>query len=156
MDNQVKCPKCGEVFQIDESAYIALVKQIRDKEFEKQLHEKEQQLIREKDNAVEKTKLETSDTFKDEIAQRDLKIKELELKIENVQKDNTIELNKLSNEKDKQIHEKETEFQKKQIELERKFDTKLAGKNTEIEKLKADSQIAINKAISEKENIITT
>ena len=33
--NQIKCPKCGEVFQIDETAYSAIVNQIRDKEFNK-------------------------------------------------------------------------------------------------------------------------
>ena len=32
---EIKCPKCGEIFQVDESGYAAIVKQVRDKEFEK-------------------------------------------------------------------------------------------------------------------------
>ena len=31
----IKCPKCGTVFQISETNYESIVKQIRDKEFEK-------------------------------------------------------------------------------------------------------------------------
>ena len=31
----IKCPNCGEIFQVDESDYAQIVKQIRDKEFEK-------------------------------------------------------------------------------------------------------------------------
>ena len=30
---EMKCPNCGEVFQVDESGYAQLVKQVRDKEF---------------------------------------------------------------------------------------------------------------------------
>ena len=34
---EIKCPKCGEVFQVDEAGYAAIVKQVRDKEFNKEL-----------------------------------------------------------------------------------------------------------------------
>ena len=30
---EIKCPKCGEVFQVDETGYAAIVKQVRDEEF---------------------------------------------------------------------------------------------------------------------------
>ena len=38
---EIKCPKCGEVFQVDESGYAAIVKQVRDKVFEKETLERE-------------------------------------------------------------------------------------------------------------------
>ena len=50
---EIKCPKCGEVFQVDESGYAAIVKQVRDKEFEKELHARHEQFEQEKDAAVE-------------------------------------------------------------------------------------------------------
>ena len=34
--NEIKCPKCNEIFQIDEASYAAIVKQVKDKEFEKE------------------------------------------------------------------------------------------------------------------------
>lgn len=30
---EIKCPKCGEIFQVDESGYAEIVRQVRDKEF---------------------------------------------------------------------------------------------------------------------------
>lgn len=56
--NQIKCPKCGEIFQIDETSYAAIVNQVRNQEFEKQISEKEKQFQTEKASAVEKTRLE--------------------------------------------------------------------------------------------------
>ena len=43
---EIKCPKCGEVFQVDESGYAAIVKQVRDKEFEKEVDMRESQIGR--------------------------------------------------------------------------------------------------------------
>ena len=37
---EIKCPKCGEVFQVDESGYAAIVKQVRDSEFEKEIKQR--------------------------------------------------------------------------------------------------------------------
>ncbi|MBR6185020.1 MAG: DUF2130 domain-containing protein [Clostridia bacterium] len=34
---EIKCPHCGEVFQVDEAGYAAIVKQVRDREFEKEI-----------------------------------------------------------------------------------------------------------------------
>lgn len=41
--NQVKCPHCGKAFTIDESSYLDIVKQIKDKEFHSELHERLEQ-----------------------------------------------------------------------------------------------------------------
>ena len=49
---EIKCLKCGEVFQVDESGYAAIVKQARDKELEKEILEKQNVYHSEKDSAV--------------------------------------------------------------------------------------------------------
>ncbi|MBQ9271781.1 MAG: DUF2130 domain-containing protein [Alphaproteobacteria bacterium] len=50
--HEIKCPKCGEVFTVDESGYVALLNQVRDAEFHKELHERTAQLAKEKDNEL--------------------------------------------------------------------------------------------------------
>lgn len=50
---EIKCPKCGEAFVVDESGYAAIVKQVRDREFEKELSQREAIFNTEKQNAVE-------------------------------------------------------------------------------------------------------
>lgn len=43
---EIKCPKCGEVFTVDESGYAAIIGQVRNAEFHKELHEREAQLAK--------------------------------------------------------------------------------------------------------------
>ena len=49
---EIKCPKCGEAFTVDESGYAAIVKQVRDKEFAKEIRDRENAYRKEKDAAV--------------------------------------------------------------------------------------------------------
>ena len=41
---EIRCPKCGEVFQVDESCYDQIAQQVRDKEFEKELERRKKEL----------------------------------------------------------------------------------------------------------------
>lgn len=47
---EIKCPKCGEVFSVDESGYAELVKQVRDSEFQKEIDARMQMLTENKDS----------------------------------------------------------------------------------------------------------
>jgi hypothetical protein len=38
--NEIVCPHCGKAFKIDEAGYADILKQVRDSEFEQQLHER--------------------------------------------------------------------------------------------------------------------
>ena len=79
---EIKCPKCGEVFQVDESGYAAIVKQVRDREFEKEISERENVYKTEKDSAV-KVAVTMAQSQKDkEIAEKDLEIARLKGEIE--------------------------------------------------------------------------
>lgn len=95
---EIKCPKCGEVFQVDESGYAAIVKQVRDKEFEKDILERQSVYQAEKDSAVKiaVTKIESEKdkeiselraTLKTEKAEKELEISKLK---------DQLELNKIS------------------------------------------------------------
>ncbi len=39
----ISCPNCGKAFQVDETGYAAILKQVRDEEFDKQLHDRLEQ-----------------------------------------------------------------------------------------------------------------
>ena len=41
---EIKCPKCGEVFQVDETGYAQIVQQVRNNEFERELERREKEL----------------------------------------------------------------------------------------------------------------
>lgn len=50
--NEIRCPKCGEVFPIDETSYAAIAGQVRDQEFRKEIKSREELLEQEKKQAI--------------------------------------------------------------------------------------------------------
>ena len=50
---EIRCPHCGEVFQVDETEYAQIVRQVRDAEFTRELEAREQMAERERASAVE-------------------------------------------------------------------------------------------------------
>lgn len=49
---EIRCPKCGEVFTVDESGYAAILAQVRDDEFHKAVQEQITHIEREKQNEL--------------------------------------------------------------------------------------------------------
>ena len=55
---EIKCPNCGKVFQVDESGYTQIVQQVRDREFDQELKRREAELARKKEDDLEIARLE--------------------------------------------------------------------------------------------------
>lgn len=78
---EIRCPKCGEVFQVDESGYAAIVKQVRDREFAQEVKQREEQLAADKESAVRLTKMEVRSSYQEELTRRDAQIAELKAQL---------------------------------------------------------------------------
>ena len=130
--NEIKCPKCGTVFQINETDYENVVKQIRDKEFEKELLKRTEQHNLEKENAVKLVEANLSKNYQEILAKKELEIttlsSEVKIKEEQVQ-------NKLEKEFQEQLNAKIIEITELKNELKQKDTEKeLAIKDTIAEK----------------------
>lgn len=114
--HEIKCPKCGEVFQIDESNYARIVDQVRNEEFRNSILEKEKQFEAEKANAVERerNKLER-------------KIQDLEAQIKTGEMQKELALTKAVQAKNQEISDKEQEI----LQLKGKIQS--AEKDAELE-----------------------
>ena len=144
--HEIKCPYCKSVFQIDEQSYNSIAKQVRDKEFTKDLQEREKQFNNEKDNALEiqeanlarKYEKESQD-LKDEYAKtindQQVKINELTVKLENIDNEhtNTIKLQEAT--------------------LARKYEKESQNLKDEYAKTINDQQVKINELTVKLENI---
>ena len=75
--NEIKCPQCGTVFQVDEAGYAAIARQVRDGEFAKEVKRQEQLLQAERDRAVELARASAAREADAALAERDAKIAEL-------------------------------------------------------------------------------
>ena len=54
--HEIICPHCAKAFKIDEAGYADILKQVRDSEFEKQLHERLELAAQDKESAIELAK----------------------------------------------------------------------------------------------------
>lgn len=160
---EIKCPKCGEVFQVDEAGYSAIVKQVRDEEFEKEIKEHEAIYKSEKSAAIQiaikeveskkdkeinelKLELETKKAEGDSLVQvavteaeakKDKEIAKLKMELETKRAESKLEIDKVSSTKAQELAEKELEIIKLKNELEmNKTNTSLAIKDAIQEKEK--------------------
>ena len=69
--NEIKCPKCGTQFQIDESDYESIVKQIRDKEFEKEITLRDNQHKIDKENAIKIAESEIEKKLNEQLSKKE-------------------------------------------------------------------------------------
>lgn len=155
----IKCPNCGEVFQVDESGegYTKIVQQVRNSEFEKELAEREQVISEKKENEFKLYKIENEKILQNITAQNELKFAEykneietLKLKLENKEKEKEQAVTLALGEQQKVFYEKDREidrlnnvidsFEKeniiKQNSLKARYEDKIKFRDEEIERLK--------------------
>lgn len=137
--NEIKCPNCNTIFQIDEHDYESIVKQIRDKEFEKELARKDAQSKLDVENAIKMTKSEIERQMLEEMSKKDLEIKELKNEIQNKELETTSKLEKKYMEeiskKDLEISNLKNNIQLNETKQELKLKEAIASKEEEINKL---------------------
>lgn len=129
---EIKCPKCGEVFQIDEAGYAEIVKQIRNREFNDELQRQKSAMDSEKKMAVELAVSKANSQKEDEIN----KLKN-QLAAQN---------NELNNMKDKSAAELKIALSEKEQQI-----TQL--KST-IDTNKSKTELEIKTALQEKDSLI--
>lgn len=117
MKNQIKCPKCGEVFTIDESGYAEIVKQVRNEEFDKELKDREKRFEEEKVSAVKTATLTSEKMYEERISSLRLEIERLNSKIEMSGKDKELAVKNAVAEKDRELSLKNIEISSLQGEM---------------------------------------
>ena len=79
----IKCPNCGEVFKVDDTGYAQILKQVRDEEFARELHEREHQFLKERENAVLLARNEVEQQYKDDLAKKEIELTKLKAEVSN-------------------------------------------------------------------------
>ena len=123
---EIKCPKCGEVFKVDESVYASIVRQVRDIEFEKELSRRCSEIENNNKSAIKLIESEQ----KNELDRALAKNKDLLLQKE-------IEIEKLNSRIERSEAEKELAVALALKDMEKE----IADKNSEITKLKGDIEL---------------
>lgn len=118
--NEIKCPHCGKVFQVDERGFADILRQVRTAEFDKEIAQREGMLQKRNAQAVKLAVAKAQQDAQAEAAQRDARIAELETR--------------LAAEK----REREQAEKSSQLEHANELEAALAKKQVEIAQLQAD------------------
>ena len=148
--NEIKCPNCGTVFQIDETDYQSIVKQIRDNEFEKEVLLREEQAKKDKESALKLKEASMNEDFQVKMSKKDLEIAELNKKLELQESKSELAMQKALSEKDKKIDTLNSELELKIKEHELKENT--IKENYENKIKDKDEQIAYYKDFKAKQS----
>ena len=85
--NEIKCPQCGTVFQVDETGYAKIVSQIRDSEFARELEQRERSLVEQREQAVRLAVAQERSRAQESAASSAARIAELEALLESAKRE---------------------------------------------------------------------
>ena len=71
MKNEIKCPRCGEVFQVDGNSYATILSQVRDREFAKELKKQEANFQKTLREVAQRAVYDTEKSFLADIAMKE-------------------------------------------------------------------------------------
>ncbi len=151
---EIKCPNCGEVFVVDESGYAQIVQQVRDKEFDKELRRREEELAGKQESELRLLKLEQKQEYDAALAKKETEIQkldrliaELRAQISGTETEKKLAVAEVVSEKDRELSEKTTEItalksqlankatenELKEQALQKQYEEKLKIKDEQIE-----------------------
>lgn len=134
--NEITCPHCGKAFKIDEASFAAILKQVRDGEFEKELHERIDSEVR---AAEAKTKLE----LQSENSKKEAEIAELRAKLDNVTTETKLAVTEAVSKVEKERAElaikldgKDAELKASEASLKERYEVQLKDAHDALERMK--------------------
>ncbi|MDT7849254.1 DUF2130 domain-containing protein [Methylophilus sp. VKM B-3414] len=167
--HEIICPHCNKAFTIDEAGYADILKQVRDRDFEHQLHERLELAEKAKQSAIDLATTKVASELQQAAALKDSEIKELKAKLESEavarQLAVTQALSQIEKERDtlaNQLAQAKQEVASvanlAEAKLANEIQKTTSAKDSEIQNLKAkldaietEKKLAINQAVSQVE-----
>lgn len=114
---EIKCPNCGKLFQVDETEYAQIARQIRDEEFNRELERRARDLAEKKESDLKLARMKQEKEFGEaisakvsELAEKDKEIEQLKMKISGSETERELAVTRAVREKEKELSEKQTQI----------------------------------------------
>ena len=141
--NEIICPHCNTAFKIDEAGYADILKQVRDREFEKQLNERLDSAEREKETALELLRQKTLNEAREEAAEKNKAIQALEAKLEKMEVSQKLAITEAVKQAEQQRDEFKNGLEKAKYEkeiqeknLKERYEIQIRDREEQIERLR--------------------
>lgn len=164
--HEIICPHCHKAFKIDEAGYADILKQVRDKDFDQQLHERLALAEQEKQNAVELATSKVTHELQMQASAKEVEIQQLKARLQAGEVAQKLAVNEalssvekqrdaLANELAQARQDKEAATRLAEAKLLAELQKTAASKDAEIQGLKAQldaiataQKLAITQAVN--------
>ena len=166
---ELKCPNCGQVFQVDEADYASIVSQVKNAEFDAEVDRRLAELHERHKAEQELATAKTEQSFQKQLSSKELELSNKDAEISRLKSSAESELAKVKGEKDAEIARLKSQLEN--IEAQKKSeltlalaekDKTIAQLNSTIEQSDNKMQLAVmeerskaQQAVQQKENEIT-
>ena len=150
---EIKCPKCGEVFQIDEAGYAEIVKQVRNREFNDELQRQKNAMDSEKKMAVELAVSKANSQKDDEISKLKNQLAAQGNELNNMKDKSAAELKLALSQKEQEITQLRSTIEANKSKTELEVKTALQEKDSLIADLKSKLKIEESEAQIRESNL---
>ena len=166
---ELKCPNCGQVFQVDEADYASIVSQVKNAEFDAEVDRRLTELHERHKAEQELATAKTEQSFQKQLSSKEVELSNKDAEISRLKSSAESELAKVKGEKDAEIARLKSQLEN--IEAQKKSeltlalaekDKTIAQLNSTIEKSDNKMQLAVmeerskaQQAVQQKENEIT-
>lgn len=127
------CPHCKKAFKIDEAGFADILKQVRDGEFENELHKRLESAQKEQESAVKLAEATIKNASLCELARKDQELAELKAEKER-------SLAEISNKKESELSALRTQIEKAELERELAITQAVNSVEKERDELKSKLQ----------------
>lgn len=152
---ELKCPKCGNVFSVDEADYASIVSQVRTAEFDAEVERRMAELHERHVAEQELAKTRTEQSFQNEINKKDLELSDkdkeittLKKQLETIEATNQAAMTKALAEKDREIaalnstiDQSDNKMQIAVLEERKKADEDIRRKEDKIKELESEAKL---------------
>lgn len=145
--NELKCPKCGNVFKVDEADYVSIVNQVKNAEFQDEVNrrlaeiEKQYRAEQKADTLKAEQDFQKRLTEKElELGKKDTEIARLNEQVNSIAQNKQLEFNEELGKKDSEIAQLRVQAKSAVQEKELEFKDFLADRDAQIAKLKEQLQ----------------
>ena len=141
--HEIICPHCGKAFKISEAGYADILKQVRNSEFDKQVHERLALAEQDKRSAIELAQTKLASEFQKTAAAKDADIQDLKSRLEAIAVANRLAISEAVNAVEKERDELKSGIERAMLEkqlaeksLKDKYETQIKDRDDAIERLR--------------------
>ena len=133
--NKIVCPHCHNTFEIDNQDYAAILNQVRDKEFEKQVKLNDERKEKEKEAALELLQVKMNNEKALTLKEKDNEIKKLQDTLKSIEQENASKITKIKLEEQTSALEEASKLKLKITQLEQEIKLQDMQKETALNKV---------------------